>query len=208
MASLPLKLAIFFFIPKLPPIHQILPYYIGTRCYGSKRIQEGEGEPDTHYRILLSQRLTGTDTRTEMPAYRLADGKLEETYQQRNKEQQKHRNARYLGMKHVANRFAHQYREVETPHIKAQILYTLHFIHPFRQEPAAQQGQQQRHHLYGHRQHFYDGHYSESFPDGREGGRCIVPHDECDGVPQCHYRPGGASAACLIEPQVSSKMGG
>lgn len=85
MASLPLKLAIFFFIPKLPAIDQILPYYIGTRCYGSKRIQEGEGEPDAHYRILLSQRLTGTDTRTEMPAYRLADGKLEETYQQRYK---------------------------------------------------------------------------------------------------------------------------
>ena len=30
MASLPLKLAIFFFIPKLPAIDQILPYYIGT----------------------------------------------------------------------------------------------------------------------------------------------------------------------------------
>ena len=119
MASLPLKLAIFFFIPKLPAIDQILPYYIGTRCYGSKRIQEGEGEPDAHYRILLSQRLTGTDTRIEMPAYRLADGKLEETYQQWYKEQQKHRYARYLGMEHVANRFAHQYREVETPHIKA-----------------------------------------------------------------------------------------
>ncbi len=48
MASLPLKLAIFFFIPKLPAIDQILPYYIGTRCYGSKRIQEGEGEPDAY----------------------------------------------------------------------------------------------------------------------------------------------------------------
>ena len=149
MASLPLKLAIFFFIPYLPAIDQILPYYIGTRCYGGKRIQEGEGEPDAHYRILLSQRLTGTDTRTEMPAYRLADGKLEETYQQRYKEQQKHRYARYLGMEHVANRFAHQYREVETPHIKAQILYILHFIHPFWQEPAAQQGKQQRHHQHG-----------------------------------------------------------
>ena len=84
-----------------------------------------------------------------MPAYRLADGKLEETYQQRNKEQQKHRNARYLGMEYVANRFAHQYREVETPHIKAQILYILHFIHPFWQKPAAQQGKQQRHHQHG-----------------------------------------------------------
>ena len=31
----------------------------------------------------------------------------------------------------------------ETPHIKAQILYILHFIHPFWQEPAAQQGKQQ-----------------------------------------------------------------
>ena len=72
MASLPLKLAIFFFIPKLPAIDQILPYYISTRCYGSKRIQEGEGEPDAHYRILLSQRLTGADTRTEMSAYCLA----------------------------------------------------------------------------------------------------------------------------------------
>ena len=102
MASLPLKLAIFFFIPKLPAIDQILPYYIGTRCYGSKRIQEGEGEPDAHYRILLSQRLTGTDTRTEMPAYRLADGKLEETYQQRYKEQQKHRYAPYLGVSPIS----------------------------------------------------------------------------------------------------------
>ncbi len=71
MASLPLKLAIFFFIPKLPAIDQILPYYIDTRCYGSKRIQEGEGEPNAHYRILLTQRLTGTDTRTEMSTYAL-----------------------------------------------------------------------------------------------------------------------------------------
>ena len=63
-------------------------------------------------------------------------------------------------------------------------------------------------HLYGHRQHFYDGHHSESFPDGRERGRRIVPHDECDGVPQCQYRAGGASAACLAEPQVPAKMGG
>lgn len=55
---------------------------------------------------------------------------------------------------------------------------------------------------------FYDGHHSESFPDGREGGRRIVPHDECDGVPQCHYRAGGASAACLAEPPVPAKMGG
>lgn len=55
---------------------------------------------------------------------------------------------------------------------------------------------------------FYDGHHSESFPDGRERGRRIVPHDECDGVPQCHYRAGGASAACLAEPQVPAKMGG
>ena len=46
------------------------------------------------------------------------------------------------------------------------------------------------------------------FPDGRERGRRIVPHDECDGVPQCHYRAGGASAACLAEPQVPAKMGG
>lgn len=46
------------------------------------------------------------------------------------------------------------------------------------------------------------------FPMVEKGGRRIVPHDECDGVPQCHYRAGGASAACLAEPQVPAKMGG
>ena len=88
MASLPLKLAIFFFIPKLPAIDQILPYYIGTRCYGGKRIQKSKGEPDAHNGILLSQRLTGTDARIIMSAHRLANGKLDKTYQKGYQKQQ------------------------------------------------------------------------------------------------------------------------
>ena len=32
-------------------------------------------------------------------------------------------------MKEIAHRFAHQYGKVEAPHIEAQILYALHFIH-------------------------------------------------------------------------------
>ena len=98
-------------------VHEVLPHDISGRSNRGDRVQKRLGHPHGEHRILLSQRLTGTDTRIEMPAYRLADGKLEETYQQRYK--QKHRYARYLGMEHVANRFAHQYREVETPHIKA-----------------------------------------------------------------------------------------
>lgn len=49
---------------------------------------------------------------------------------------------------------------------------------------------------------------SKVFVDEGVTMKRIVPHDECDGVPQCHYRAGGASAACLAEPPVPAKMGG
>lgn len=148
LLHLPLQFSIFLLIPQLPAIHQVLPNHIGTRCYGSKRIEESKGEPDTHNGILLSQSLTGTDARIIMSAHSLTDGKLDETDKERNDEQQGKNPSRNLGMEDIANRLAHQDSKVEAPHIEAQILHVPYLIHPLRQKLATQQSQKQRNHQY------------------------------------------------------------
>ena len=164
LLHLPLQFSIFLLIPQLPAIHQVLPNHIGTRCYGSKRIEESKGEPDTHNGILLSQSLTGTDARIIMSAHSLTDGKLDNTDKERNDEQQGKNPSRNLGMEDITNRLAHQDSKVEAPHIEAQILHVLHLIHPLRQKLATQQSQKQRYHQDGsyipehHRTHIKKGH--------------------------------------------------
>ena len=80
-----------------------------------------------------------------MTADRLADTELDETNQERNDEKQCQNPSRHSGMENVAKRLSHQYRQVETPHVEAQVLHTLHLSHKLRKEPPAQQSQNQRH---------------------------------------------------------------
>ncbi len=83
------------------------------------------------YCILLTQSLSGTDAGIPMPAHSLAYGKLNKTYCQGNdKSRASIATPKPGGMKYVADRFTHQYRQVETPHIEAQVLHTLHLIQP------------------------------------------------------------------------------
>ena len=84
-----------------------------------------------------------------MSAHRLTDSKLDKAHKERNNEQQGENPSRNLSMENIANRLSHQNREVETPHIEAQILHALHLIHPLRQKLTAQQSQEQRHHQDG-----------------------------------------------------------
>ena len=108
-----------------------------------------------------------------MSAHRLADGKLDKTYQKGYQKQQGKNPSRNLGMEDIANRLAHQYRQVEAPHIETQILHALHLIHPLGQEPAAQQSQNQRHHQ-------YRGHVSEHHRTHKKKGniRPLLHHRE------------------------------
>ena len=73
-----------------------------------------------------------------MAPYHLTDGKLDQTDEKRNNQKQNKNPTGYRSMKDITHRLAHQYRQIEAPHIKSQIFYALYFIHKLRQESATQ----------------------------------------------------------------------
>ena len=94
----PLEIAVFLLTPELPWIHEILPQHIGSGRYGSHGIQKGYGEPDANDGVLLTQSLSGAYSVAEEAAHPLADGKLHETYKQRQDEKERQGDASHFGV--------------------------------------------------------------------------------------------------------------